>query len=200
MSSQGAASPPLPNGCGRELNGPSLYRDQGRMSDVRRTTGGKPRHQPHVAMRGVFPRSPKGSGDSCNTSRGLWPCTRRKRVPSSETRRNRERQQGPCPLTSGERVRRGRRPHKNQHATVRQLERATKQCEETFEAHLPEWLAGNINNNCLAKSVHDRANAKDAQTPPLGNVKGHWRKRLPWTIGSSQLMNEEMRKTHRHFH
>ena len=28
VSSQGATSPPLPNGCGRELIGPSLYRDQ----------------------------------------------------------------------------------------------------------------------------------------------------------------------------
>ena len=39
MSSQGATSPPLPNGCGQELNGPSLYRDQGKASGVRRTTG-----------------------------------------------------------------------------------------------------------------------------------------------------------------
>ena len=36
MSSQGAASPPLPNGCGRELNGLSLHRDQVTASVVRR--------------------------------------------------------------------------------------------------------------------------------------------------------------------
>ena len=62
MSSQGATSPHLPKCCGRELHGPSLYKDQGKMSDVRRTTGGIPRHQPNATMRGVFPRSPKGSG------------------------------------------------------------------------------------------------------------------------------------------
>ena len=28
VSSQGVVSPPLPNGCGRELHGPHLYRDQ----------------------------------------------------------------------------------------------------------------------------------------------------------------------------
>ena len=40
VSSQGATSLPLPNGCGQELIGPSLYRDQkGKMSGVRRTTG-----------------------------------------------------------------------------------------------------------------------------------------------------------------
>ena len=40
VSSQGASSPPLPNGCGRELNGPSLCRDQkGKVSGVRRATG-----------------------------------------------------------------------------------------------------------------------------------------------------------------
>ena len=60
VSSQGATSPPLLNGCGRELNGPSLYKDQGRVSGVRRTTRGIPRHQPHAAMMGVFPRSPEG--------------------------------------------------------------------------------------------------------------------------------------------
>ena len=30
------SSPTLPNGCGWELNGPSLYRDQGKASDVQR--------------------------------------------------------------------------------------------------------------------------------------------------------------------
>ena len=40
VSSQGATSPPLPNGCGRELIGPSLYRDQkGKASGVRHATG-----------------------------------------------------------------------------------------------------------------------------------------------------------------
>ena len=32
------------------------------MSDVLRTTGGIPRHQPQATMRGVHPRSPKGPG------------------------------------------------------------------------------------------------------------------------------------------
>ena len=36
VSLRGVASPRLPNGCGRELNGQSLHRDQGRISDVRR--------------------------------------------------------------------------------------------------------------------------------------------------------------------
>ena len=62
VPSQGAASPPLPNGCGRELNGPSLFWDQGTASGIRRRPSGKPRHQPHIAMWGIFPRSPKGSG------------------------------------------------------------------------------------------------------------------------------------------
>ena len=62
MSSQGAASPPLPNGCGRELNRPSLYRDQGTASGFRRGPSGKFRHQPQKATRGIFPRSPKGLG------------------------------------------------------------------------------------------------------------------------------------------
>ena len=66
MSSQGVSSPTLPNGCGQELIGLSLHRDQGTASGIRRGTGGKPRHQPQKAMRGIFPRSPKGSGTLTN--------------------------------------------------------------------------------------------------------------------------------------
>ena len=43
VSSQGVSSPTLPNGCGRELTGLSLHRDQGKVSDVccqRRQRGG----------------------------------------------------------------------------------------------------------------------------------------------------------------
>ena len=32
------------------------------------------------------------------------------------------------------------------------------------------------------------------------NVKGHWRSSLPWSAGSVQLVNEKLRRTHRHFH
>ena len=41
VSSQGVASPPLPNGCCRELLGPSLHREQGTAPDVLRTEKGK---------------------------------------------------------------------------------------------------------------------------------------------------------------
>ena len=45
------------------------------------TIAGKPRHQPQAAMRGIFPRSPKGYQGLLQTSRGLWPSTPGKRVP-----------------------------------------------------------------------------------------------------------------------
>ena len=61
VSSQEAASRRLPNGCGRELNGLSLYKEKGTASDVRRTAGCIPRHQPHGAMRGHTPSLPEGS-------------------------------------------------------------------------------------------------------------------------------------------
>ena len=53
VSSQEAASRRLPNGCGRELNGLSLHKEEGTASDVR--------HQPHRAMRGIPPSIPEGT-------------------------------------------------------------------------------------------------------------------------------------------
>ena len=63
VSSQGVASPPLSNGCGRELNGPSLYRDQGRMSDVPRETAGRAGEATAIA---ISPRPPEGPGALTN--------------------------------------------------------------------------------------------------------------------------------------
>ena len=61
VSSQGAASRRLPNGCGRELNGLSLYRDQGRASDILRTAGDRPRHQPPSGRTPSIPGGIRGS-------------------------------------------------------------------------------------------------------------------------------------------
>ena len=58
----------------------SLYRDQGTVSGVRRTTGGIPRHQPHVAMRRISPRPWREQG-LLYTSKGPWPRTPGIRVP-----------------------------------------------------------------------------------------------------------------------
>ena len=62
VSSQGAASRRLPNGCGWELRGLRLYKDQGTVSGVRRTAGGRPRHLPYGAMRAnpLDPRRDQG--------------------------------------------------------------------------------------------------------------------------------------------
>ena len=56
---------------------------KGTASDVRRTTGGMPRHQPHATMRGVHPRSPEGPGASayfrrCKAMNSRKTCTRKR--------------------------------------------------------------------------------------------------------------------------
>ena len=62
VSSQGAASRRLPNGCGRELNGLSLYRDKERASVIQRTAGCQPSapwsHEGHIPS---VPRGIRGS-------------------------------------------------------------------------------------------------------------------------------------------
>ena len=61
VSLQGAASRRLPNGCGRELNGLSLYRDQGKASDFLRTAGDRPRHQPPSGRTPSIPEGTRGA-------------------------------------------------------------------------------------------------------------------------------------------
>ena len=62
VSSQGVSSPPLPNGCGQELNGPSLYRDQkGKMSGVTYNRR-KPRHEGRQGERTKRPPLPSPLG------------------------------------------------------------------------------------------------------------------------------------------
>ena len=57
VSLRGVTSPSLPLGCGRELNGLPLYREQGTASDVLRTAGCNPSHQPPS---GRIPSTPCG--------------------------------------------------------------------------------------------------------------------------------------------
>ena len=70
VSSQGATSPPLPNGCGRELNGPSLYRDRkGKVSVVRRRGANRATKEGMASGRSDRqchpPSTPKGARGAC---------------------------------------------------------------------------------------------------------------------------------------
>ena len=67
-------------GCGWELVGLSLNRDQGKVSDVRRSAGCTPSHRPPS---GLFSSIPERDQLGLQTSRRASTRTRRKRVPVS---------------------------------------------------------------------------------------------------------------------
>ena len=153
MSSQGAASPPLPNGCGRELNGPSLYREKRKMSDVRRTTGGIHRHQPHATMRGVHPRSPKGPGAFANFRRSVATYSRKTRIHrQSHTQYHSE------------------RPEERQSARPTRVPTMHNICETELEE-----VSGDERNQC-------RTRRQVLIQSPLQNQRGRIGKRL-WKLG-----------------
>ena len=58
------------------------------MSDVRRTAGGIPRHQPHGAMRSIPPRSPKGPGALANFKGSMSMYSRKTRSPYHSVKNN----------------------------------------------------------------------------------------------------------------
>ena len=72
VSPQGVVSPPLLKGCGQELHGLQLYRDQGTASGVLRTAGCSPSHQPLIAMWGISPRPLAGPGALANFKKSQW--------------------------------------------------------------------------------------------------------------------------------